>query len=238
MQRLASLVFPLTLIACGGSSSSDGVTRSQYDATASAIATASAGNGNGGDTVSMRDTVDIALGVPSVGLTLSGDGHFQGTVGSLAFTYGITCEDANGVSLSVCGATTDSAAVDVSWSGSLTTSVLSTSVSRTGHWSVSGLQGDTATFDGDSSFSFDATIGSLAYSFDAAASYDAVLVDTDTHEAIGGSASWDVTATTNNHSFEVHADLTFSASHTASLVLDGDQKYTLDLSTGIVARVN
>lgn len=237
MQRFASLVFPLTLIACGGSSSGT-VTRSDYDATASAIATASAGNGNGGDTKSMKDTVGIALGVPTLGITLAADGHFEGTVGSLDFSYGISCEDASGAALSACGPTTDSAAVDVSWSGSLTTAALSTSVSRSGDWSISGLQGDTATFDGDSSFSFDAMIGSLAYSFDADASYDGVLVDTDTEQTIGGSASFDVTASTNNDSFEVHADLTFSASHTASLVLDGDQKYTLDLSTGIVARVN
>lgn len=238
MQKLASLVFPLTLIACGGSSSTGTTTRTQYDATASAIATATAANGNGGDTKSMKDSVDIALGIPTVGITLSADGHFQGSVGAFDFSYGIACEDASGASLSVCGPTTDSASVDVSWSGSLTTAALSTSVSRSGHWSISGLQGDTASFSGDGTFSFDAMIGSLGYSFDADASYDGVLIDTDTDKAVGGSASFDVTASSNNDSFEVHATLTFTASQTASLVLDGDQKYTLDLSTGIVARVN
>jgi hypothetical protein len=46
---------------------------------------------------------------------------------------------------------------------------------------------------------------------------------------------------TNNDvdaTFDVHADITFHADHTATLVLDGDRNYSLNLNTGVVVHVN
>jgi hypothetical protein len=118
---------------------------------------------------------------------------------------------------------------------------------------VTGLSTDTATFAGDSAFSFDATLTSIfrpgvtaTYEFDASASYHAVRVATADHKVIDGSASFDVTAHhtvtgTNNDvdaSFEVHAELTFQADHSAQLVLDATRHYSINLETGLVVRVN
>ena len=240
MQRLASLVFPLTLLACGSSTSSDSsaVTRSDYDATAQVVGSATLASNGNGDVKSMNDSMQLALGVPPIGISLSADGHYAGNSLGIAFNYALTCEDANGTALALCGPTTDSASVDVSWSGELDTALISTSVQRTGHWTIDGLQGDAASFSGDGTFSFDATIGQLAYTFDADASYDAVLIDSANHQAVGGSAAFDVSATSNNHAFAVHAEVTFNADHTASLVIDGDQDYSINLSSGAVVRVN
>ena len=101
--------------------------------------------------------------------------------------------------------------------------------------------------------SFDATIRSIfrpgamaTYSFDASASYNAIRIATQQHQVIDGSANFDLSAhaqvSGTNHdsdaTFDIHAQITFHADHTADLVLDGSQHYSLDLTTGAVARVN
>jgi len=253
MNRITLITVGLSIAAC---SSSNKATPEQYDATAQAIAstTATSGSGGtssgGGDVASMADSASLALGVMPTGISITGDGHFQSTRLGVTYNYSITCKNVAGV-VSVCGPTTDQAAVSVSWSGNVTSESLDASVTRNGDWSITGLQTDTATFAGDSDFSFDLALrgpnATAAYSFDASASYHAVRISTHEHKVIDGSVSYDLSAHgavtgsgTNNAdaSFEVHAELTFHADHTAALVLDGSQHYTLNLDTGIVVRAN
>ena len=131
-------------------------TPEQYDDTAQAIASATAPSGGGGDVASMTDTVTISLGAMPSGFSLMGNGHFHGSRLGLDYDYAITCKNVAGA-VGLCGPTTDQATVDVSWSGNLDTANVDASVTRNGSWSVSGLQSDTATFNGDSSFSLDTT---------------------------------------------------------------------------------
>ncbi|HET7504793.1 MAG TPA: hypothetical protein VFK02_27410 [Kofleriaceae bacterium] len=247
MKRIILITLGSVLAAC--SSSSKQATPEQYDDTAQAIASTTATGNGGGDVASMADTVTISLGAVPQGFTLMGDGHFQGSRLGVDYSYAITCKSLAGV-VGACGPTTDQATVDVAWSGTLATANLDASVSRNGSWSVAGLQTDTATFSGDSTFSFDATVHSIfrpgvtaTYTFDASASYDAIRIATADRHIIDGSASFDVSAHSqvtgagsndSEASFEVHAELTFHADHTASLVLDGSRSYTLDLTTGLV----
>jgi hypothetical protein len=252
MKRITLFTLGSVLAAC--SSSSKQATPEQYDDTAQAIATTTAAGGGGGDVASMTDSVTIALGTMPAGFALRGDGHFQGNRLGLDYTYAITCKNLAGATLATCDHTTNQASVDVAWSGSLRSPSVDADVSRDGSWSVTGLQTDTATFNGDSTFSFDTTLRSIfrpgvtaTYSFDASAAYHAVRVATADRKVIDGSASYDLTAHamvngagSNNASasFEVHADITFHADHTATLVLDGARHYSIDLTTGVVVRVN
>lgn len=246
------LLTTLVLSSAAACTSKSTPTREQYDDTAQAIATTTATGGGGGDVASMSDSVTIAQGVMPSGFSLMGDGHFQGTRLGLDYSYAIVCKSATGV-IGLCGPTTDQASVDVSWSGNLNTTNLDASVSRNGSWSITGLQSDTATFNGNSTFSFDATVRSIfrpgvtaTYSFDASASYDAIRISTQQRQIIDGSASFDVSAhaqvtgagsNNSDASFDVHAQITFHADHTADLVLDGSQHYSLNLTTGVVIRV-
>jgi hypothetical protein len=253
MNRITLLSLFLATAAC---SSSNQPTREEYDDTAQAIAsntsTSSGGSSGGGDVSSMADTVSLSLGVMPQGISLMGDGHFHGTRLGVDYNYSLTCKSVAGV-VAACGPTTDQATVQVAWSGNLTSTAVDASVSRTGSWTVTGLQSSTATFSGDSTLSFDATLRSIfrpgvtaTYNFDASASYDAVKISTQQRLVIDGSASFDLTAHhtvtgagSNNvdASFDVHAQITFHADHTAELVLDGTQHYSLDLATGVVVRV-
>jgi hypothetical protein len=249
MNRITFVTLGAALAACSSSSSS--ATPEQYDATAQAIATTTANGGSGGDVASMSDSVNIALGTVPLGFSLQGAGHFQGTRLGLAYNYAITCKSLVGATLAVCDHTTNEATVDVSWSGSFSSGGLDATTMRDGTWTVTGLQTDTATFSGDSNLSFDVTLTSAlrtaTYSFDASASYDAVRISTLARQVIDGSASFDLTAHSTvtgagtgnaSASFGVHAAITFHADHTATLMLDGTQHYTIDLTTGAVVRVN
>ncbi|HEX2690535.1 MAG TPA: hypothetical protein VHN14_28160 [Kofleriaceae bacterium] len=256
MKHISLITVGMFITAC---SSSSKPTPEQYDDTAQAIATATATGGSGGtsssggDVAAMADTVSLSLGVVPQGITVMGNGSFQGSHLGVNYSYSLTCKSVAGV-VGVCGPTTDQATVSVAWSGNLTSTNLDASVNRTGNWTITGLGSDTATFAGDSSFMFDATVRSIfrpgataTYSFDASASYHAVRLSTQDHKVIDGSASFDVTAHSmvtgagsndSSASFDVHADITFKADHTATLVLDGSQHYSLNLDTGIVIRAN
>jgi hypothetical protein len=201
----------------------------------------------------MTDSVKLALGAMPGGFALAADGHIHGSRLGVDYSYAITCKSLTGTTLTTCDPTTNQAQVDVAWSGNLDTLNLDAAVTRDGSWSVTGLQTDTATFSGDSTFSFDATLTSIfrpgvtaTYEFDAGASYHAIRVGTADRTVIDGSASFDVTARHTvtgtsrdvDASFEVHAELTFKADHTAELVLDATRHYSISLETGLVVRVN
>jgi hypothetical protein len=249
MNRITLLPLALSIAACSTSSTP---TRAQYDDTAQAIASTTATSGGGGDVGSMTDSVTIAQGAMPTGFTLMGDGHFQGTHLGLDYSYSIVCKSAAGA-VGPCAPTTDQASVDVAWSGNLATTYVDASVTRNGSWSIAGLQSDTATFSGSGTFSFDATVRSVfrpgaqaTYSFDASAAYNAIKISTQDRQVVDGSASFDLTAhaqvSGTNHdsdaSFDVHAQITFHADHTADLVLDGSQHYSLNLTTGGVVRIS
>jgi hypothetical protein len=248
MNRITLLPLALSFAACSSSSTP---TRAQYDDTAQAIASTTATGGGGGDVGSMADSVTIAQGAMPTGFTVMGDGHFHGTRLGVDYSYAIVCKSVAGV-VGVCGPLTDQASVDVAWSGNLTTAAVDASVTRNGSWSITGLQSATATFSGTSTFSFDATVRSIfrpgataTYSFDASAAYNAIRIATQQRQIIDGSASFDLSAhaqvSGTNHdsdaTFDIQAQITFHADHTADLVLDGSQHYSLDLTTGVVVRV-
>lgn len=248
MNRITLIPLCMSIAAC---SSSNTPTRDQYDDTAQAIATTTATSGGGGDVASMSDTVTIALGTMPQGFSVMGDGHFQGARLGVNYDYMLSCKTAAGVT-GACGPLTDQATVEVNWSGNLNLSSIESSVSRTGSWSITGLQSDTSTVSGSGTFSFDATLHSIFrpgatthYSFKTSASYSAVRISTQQHQILDGSAAFDVTAHAtvsgtdhdSDDSFDVHAEITFRTDHTADLVLDGSQHYSIDLTTGLVVRV-
>ncbi len=248
--RFASLV-GLVLPGCGGSSStSTDATRTEYDEVARSVASTTATAGGGGDTGAIRDAVSISAGTTPLGFSAGASGHLTGAVGSLSFDFDVTCKDASGSTQPVCIAgTTNSAAVDVSWAGSLAVGDFSAMVDHSSSWTLSGLTTDTATLNGTGRFTYDSQFtGAIAstYHFDFEATYDAVAIATSTQATIGGSISYDITArhtlTTNGNTSErdldIAATLSFHADATASLLLDGSHEYTIDLTTGAAVAVS
>jgi hypothetical protein len=257
MKRITWITFSLSIAAC--SSSSTPPSPADYDDAAQTIAaqaaTQSGAGVGGGEVMAMADSVSITLGRLPLGFLRAGDGRIHGRRMGVDHTFTVTCKDAAGAALEKCDRTTDSATVEVEFSGDLETPNLTASVDREGSWTITGLQSATATFDGDSSFSLDTTLTSIfregvtsTFALDATASYDAITIATADRKITGGSASFDLQAQRTvtgtemgshdvDKSFEIHAELTFNGDQTATLVLDGTHTFTIDLKSGRVRRV-
>ena len=265
MKRTTWITFGISLAACSSSPSTGTPTDADYEDTAQAIASSTVtgrnagGGGSGGDTgagdvIAMRDAMSLAFGRLPIGFALHGDGRLHCNRMGVDNSFTVTCKDAAGATLDRCDRTTDSATVDVQWTGKLETPNFTATVDRQGSWTITGLQSDTATFNGDSSFSLDSSFTSMFHPgetrtamFSNTASYDAITIATADREITGGSATFEVKAHHTvtgspmakhdvDKSFDVTAVLTFNADHTATLVLDGTKTFTIDLETGKVTR--
>jgi len=260
MKPISWITLSLSIAACSSSSSSTPATSADYDDAAQTIAastaTSSGSTVQAGEVLAMADSVNLSLGRLPLGFLRSGDGRIHGNRMGINHDFTITCKDAAGATLAQCDKTTDSATVEVKFSGDLTTPNLTASVDREGTWTITGLQSATATLDGDSSFSLDTTLTSIfhqgvtsSFTLDATASYDAITIATMDRHVTGGSASFElkahrtVTGTAMgahdvDKSFDIHAQLTFNGDQTATLVLDGTHTFTIDLKTGRVSRAS
>jgi hypothetical protein len=240
------VAFALLLSGCA-----PGVTEDDYDDVATAVG-ALVANDSGGEVGSMGDGVGAALGEVPDGLTASGSGSLQGTRAGLTYEYGLTCLDESGDAMSACDPTTDSARLTVAWSGELSLPALgySASVDRTGDWTLSGLQSDAAAFEGTGTFDveteFQAIYRPVTRSFllDYDAVYEGIAVDTVGRDVTAGTIEYTVHAsrirTRRSRTVEVELDVTatvtFHGTAPATIDLDGDRAYTLDLATGAVTK--
>lgn len=239
MKRLALL--SMFMFAACSSNNDHAATQQEYDDVARQLGTSAATGNGGGDVGAMSDSMTVALGGSLAGFTVSATGTLTGSHGSLMYSYDVSCRDANGTVLPVCTRLTDSAAIDLAWSGELALPNLDASVSRRGSWTLAGLQSPTASLDGRGTFTFDAALAASMYHLSYGADYHAVAIDTATKVAIGGEIDYaiDATRTTGNvdESFSIDAALVFHADGSATLTLDGTHEYTVDLETGAVVIV-
>jgi hypothetical protein len=240
-------VLVLSTAACGGNE--DSATDEEYDDVAQSLGVVvSTGNG-GGEVASLSDSADLAIGLAPLGITLKASGEFNGSRAGLAYDYSLSCSDEDGQALARCGAETDTAQVEVAWSGNLALPHFSASVDRRGTWQLTGVQSGTAVFSGSSSFEADAQFQAAwrniqrHYHLSYEASYDDITVQRAPRQIVSGAVHYDVAASREASStrgeseatFDVSADLTFN-NGSAELVLDGSHRYTLNVATGQVTR--
>jgi hypothetical protein len=231
-----------------GCSSSDPATEADYDDVAQALSSTVATGNGGGDVGSMNDTATIAAGSSGLGLTVDASGKASGDHFGLDYSYELACSDAAGAAQTRCDSSTDSAKVDINWSGSLSLPHITASVDREGSWTLAGVQSDTVAFDGSSDFTLDLSLQSLwrnasrdyhvAYSAD----YAGVKLDRAAHKVTGGSVNYVIDAERmasgpkreSDAKFHMDGALTFNADSTAMLTLDKSHSYTINTADGSV----
>ncbi|MBI2892334.1 MAG: hypothetical protein HYY06_02200 [Deltaproteobacteria bacterium] len=238
---VTSALFPLA-VGC-----QSGPTDADYDDVAASVAALTA-NESGGDVGSMDDSIAAAQGETPEGLTASGSGSFQGDRLGLEYEYAVTCLDEAGQTMAICDSTTDSARLTVAWSGELTLPRYSASVSRTGDWTVTGLEDETAQFDGEGTFDLQSEFQALftdetrTANFSWDAEYEAIRFRVADGMPISGEARFAVhlerTRERGGRSvdaeFDIDGVLTIDGNGGATLVLDGSRSYHVDLATGAV----
>lgn len=265
MTRMTLLTLGLSLIGCSSSSLTDADYEDAAQTISSSMVTGRSGKGGGGgdlgvsgaDRIVFRQAVSLARGKLPIGFSREDDHRCRGKDGGIELDITIVCKDAGGNELAKCDDTTDSATVTISQTGSIDREHLMATIDRQGSFSITGLQSDIATFNGDSSFSLDTKLVSDFHDeevtktlvLDATSSYQAITFTTeDRHRDItGGSASFEVQAHRTvtgtpmgshdvDKSFDVQADITFNPDHTATLVLNGTQTFQIDLETGKITK--
>jgi hypothetical protein len=228
----------------------DEATDEDYDDVATAVgALIAPSSGEGGEVGSMEDAEALAMG-EDAGLTSMGGGDYEGTVAGLKYSYSVTCQDTSGATLDPCDATTDSANLVVAWSGELNLNNFQASVDRTGDWTLSGLQSDTAEFNGTGTFDVDTAFQALfrdverTFTLDYDAEYQGVTWRRSDKLLLDGEIDYTVhavrTRTDNRTEREVELDVLvnvqFDGSGVATITLDGERNYSLDVATGKLSK--
>jgi len=228
------------LVACG--SSGGAASDADYDDVAQNVATSTADK-TGGDVNAMLDVVLLASGDIPLGFTVGANGQANGSVLGVDFDFQVVCRNGQGAILVTCNPSTQLADVKVDWGGTLSLPNFTTTMDRHGDWSLMNLQDSSVKLAGNGAFSYDSMITNVAtsttsaYHLDYDAAYMAVWIDKTTRLPTAGEIQYDITATKSVNgqqtgSFEVNADVQFNGDGTATIVLDGGHRYTLNLTTG------
>ena len=227
----------------------DALTDEDYDDVAVAVGSLVA-NPSGGELGSFQDSLDMTQSSKDANAVEGASGHEVIIRAGLTYEYFVDCLDAAGTVQSVCdAATTDSAALAVSWSGSLELPTYQGSIARTGEWTLSGLQSGTAELNGQGNFDLESHFQAiyrpvtkdLVLSYQA--NYNAVQIDMASRTVQSGDITYQISGSRSvtrgdvNRSgeFSLVADVSFDGAGNATLVLDGTRSYTINLSTGAVA---
>ncbi len=244
--KVLTLASASLLAACGAGGASDStVTKAEYDDVAQNVGTSTAAKNGGGDVNAMANVVVIAGGTLPLGFTAGSAGEVSGSVLGIEYDFQLVCRNGDGATLAVCNTTADLADVTTSWGGSLALPGLTTTMDRQGHWSLANVQEPSVKLAGNGTFSYDSSITNpvtndiAAYHFDYDAAYMSVFIDKATRLPTAGEIEYDIQATKTvtgqpDRFFSIAADVHFNGDGTASIELDGQFDYTLDLSTGVV----
>jgi hypothetical protein len=249
MKRLlpTCLLAATSFAAC---SSSDPATEADYDDVAQALTAVVVTDNGGGEVGAMVDAASIAHGDGKLTLNVDAAGKFTGSHLGLNYAYTASCSDAEGTEQEACGKTSDTADIAVSYSGELALPRISAAVTREGSWSLTGLQSDEVTIVGESDFNLDAELESLfrtakrTYKVSYSASYDAVVLNRSARAVKGGSIAYSIDAERtasgprreSEAKFTMDGTLEFHTDGSASLTLDRDYKYNVDLVTGELSK--
>lgn len=257
MTKITSLLSLASLLAAAGctastpdGSTSGALTNEDYDDMAAAVGSMVAGSGSlSGEASAMADSMAAAEGSLEADTTTEGPlGNSIEVVlhGDFRFEYQTTCFGLDGAELDACDGSADGAEIALDWSGSFDGPRYDVQVSRDGEWTIVGLQGETAELNGEAHFDLQSRFEGLFrearrdldLSYDA--EYDAVLLDTETHQAVGGTIRYSLEGVSKvdgpevdrEVDIDVQANVTFQADGTAELMLDGERFYTIILASG------
>ena len=229
----------LAILSLLGACADRAFTRDDYDDVARIVGAHLATPDRGGELGALADTVAISRGVMPKGFTYDTSGLITGHHGGLEYRYFVTCSDAADRP-TMCGTASASALAVASWSGTLVMPDLTTTLRRQTTWHLADLASSMGSAAGNSSL-MDQRAELDGRSYAITDDQDMLLfVDMASHDMMAGSLRANLAVTIDpGEPWEARRDLTaevtFAATHTATLVLD-DEVYDVDLGTGAVTR--
>lgn len=244
MKRLMN-VCALAATCAAGCAGTDDATEADYDDVAQAMSALVVTDNNGGDVGAMVDATNIAAGNGGLTLQVSASGKYTASHLGLEYEYSAQCSDAEGQEQQACTADSDSAQIEVNWSGDLELPHLKAAVSREGSWQLSDLQSDNVTFAGAGDFNVDLEVSSLfrsvtrTYTLAYNATYEGVVLQRSARALESGRITYSIdaerTATGPRRESQAHFNmdgvLEIHGDGTATLTLDSAYSYQIDLKT-------
>lgn len=245
MRSIELRLLPIALLcallaACGGDddSTTDTPTESDYDDIAQSVAALVVTEDGDGDVKMMSDLHALSIGVEVDGA--SGGGDFEFARGGLSYRYDVSCGG---------NCEPGDATVEASFrlNGDITLRRFQSEVDSNGSWTLSARGEDGATFNGGASFTTQSQVLTLggevrrSLYISANSRYANVRFDADQLAPVQGSISYDLVIDRYadgllrdvDARFEVSAVLSFRDGG-ATLTLDGDREYLLELANGTV----
>ncbi len=234
------------VMAMGACSSSGGdtPTHSDYDEVAQSMSPVIVR-----DMDSNQTAIRVTRGDLPLWLSFQTDGTVGGKDGGLQWSISLTCYDSAGNEQASCGDTTDRADMAVNVSGSLTLGGWDGSLDAHRHWTFASLTSDTVNANGDTRVQASSTFESMSkqvmrsFETNYDGSYnlsiprdDPALATGEAHGMVvadrqGSGPNGDASA-----HFEITVNVTLDGSGIATVTLDGNATYQVNLHTGEVTR--
>lgn len=196
-------------------------------------------------------SAQLAVGAQPIWLAINASGEASGNAGSLKWSLAASCTDQNNVASNVCSESASSARVTSNVDGMLMLPNFSAELTADLDWSISGLQTDTLSAQGQTSVHaatsssgvFRPVMRSFELDFDAR--YDLKIPRANPELASGSltakiDAHRRVVGTNQDREghFVVDAAVTLDGSGNAIIKLDGNASFKLDLSSGALVHVD
>jgi len=200
----------------------------EYDDVAKLVGATIATPEGGATLGAVDDSRVLALGGMPAGFVAQ-PGSIYGNHGTLEHRYMIVqCRDRENVSIT-CSSLTRMATLVVTWSGTVQIDDVSIASSRQGMWTLANLDFWLPTVTGSSYLQVDGTVGDRTYAITATET-ESMLVP---NGMMGGTVRLELAVTRAQASAEMLAEIAFDETRrSASLVLDGNEAYRIDLATG------
>lgn len=236
------------LFACAACSSGDDTTADHQDQIQ--VATTIAANSSlTAEPAAFSVITDLATGILPQGLSIDGTGRFTGEHNGLVIDGTITCQDLGTSTQTPCGPNTVNATIDGTWTATLDLPRVKAAITRSGQWTLTGLDTPTVTVNGSAHAVLASTFASASdqnhkqLTLITDANYQAVAVDRASATPIGGDIDYAITGqrvhatpgTNTTATFTADATLTFHPDHRATLVVAGGDhrgSFEVDLDTG------
>jgi hypothetical protein len=236
------------LLACAACSSGDATTADHQDQIQVA-GTIAANASLTAEPAAFDVLTNLATGIVPEGLSIDGAGRFTGDHGGLVIDGTITCLDLGTSTQVPCGPNTVNATVDGTWTATLELPRIKVAITRSGMWTLTGLDTPIVTINGSAHAVLASTFASASdknhkqLTLTTDATYQSVTVDRASGTPTGGDIEYAITGqrdhttpgTSTTATFSVDATLTFQPDHSATLVIAGGEDHSsfhVDLDTG------
>ena len=220
----------LALAACGSSELTD----TEYRDVAAIVGSSVATPGRGGSVGASADSLTIARGEVPKGFTLDSSGVVSGNRDGMTYRYKVICLSTwPSSSLAACDPPASAAIVDATWEGTLEMAAFTGPISRHAVFRLSNLASPMGIVTGTTTLdSQRAKFEHPERFYDVTDTQDLMmLADMATHEMMGGELSAAITVELDRP-YLIDARVTINSDHSATLVLDDDHSYEIDLDTG------